>query len=574
VIRARGVEHDPGHRMSVADKSGMVARHGLLLGLARDETDETLKVLARICTLGLVFAFAAEAFTFASQGRSIIDEGVYLNAGRLLFEGALPYRDFPFSQAPGVAYVYGAAVHVFGPSVMVGRWVSLVLGLLGFGAAVWIARALGGRIATWGGLGLSMMNLPALWVAGTVRTQSLSTPLTMLSVLALTLPRRGVLGWALSPSLMLWATAARLTNALAFLAIAGWVAVRLRDQPRRLAGVAALVAGQALVLFAPVLMAPGDAVFHILTAQLGRGERGGPRDSSFGQELAAKFGVLNTPETSFVVVGVLTALVLVLLIAKASRGWRPDFTEPLGDPGTAQLTLILLALLVYLPHLLLNRGFLTYFVTSSVLLVPAVAIGIAERAREPGRGRVPALAVAAMATAVGAVQTPLHWGAWIGRGEASFRHFREVGAELRQLAGPDCTAVTVETALAFEAGCRLLPGLEYSFFSYFPDLGDDEAEARGVLNRSRLVSRIREIRPALIVLGSRDRGSLGLVRRWGEPASPGFLARDGYTFVDRYRISSGAFVGPAPDSVAVEVFVRNDRVGEGRRSRSAPGASP
>ena len=193
--------------MSVCEKSGIVANHGLLVKLAREGT---LKVTARIFLAALAVAYIAEAVAFASLGRSVIDEGVYLNAGRLLYEGQLPYRDFPFSQAPVVAYLYGAAVHLFGTSVVVGRSVSFVLGLLGLGAAIGIARLLAGRAGAAIVLLLSMVNLPALWIAGTVRTQSVSTPLTMLSVLALAMPRRGVLGWALSPSLMLWATGARL----------------------------------------------------------------------------------------------------------------------------------------------------------------------------------------------------------------------------------------------------------------------------------------------------------------------------------------------------------------------------
>lgn len=521
--------------------------------------------------LVLACACVAEAFGFASLGRSIIDEGVFLTAGRLVYEGQLPYRDFPFSQAPVVAYLYGIVVHLFGSSVLAGRLLSFVLGLLGLGAAVWIARALAGRLAAGIVLLLSMLNLPALWVAGTVRTQSVSTPLTMLSVLALAMPRRGALGWALSPSLMLWATGARLTNALALLAILGWVALQLRAQPKRLAAVAALVSAQALVIFAPVLAAPRAAAFHLLTAQLGRGERAGPTQTSFGREVAEKFSIFAEPETSFFVICSLGLVIAVALAMRLRRGWRPDFARPLAEPGTAQLTLLGLALLVFLPHLLLNRGFLTYFVTSSALLIPAIAIGVAALARETSRIRVPALGAVIALLIAGAAMVPSHLGAWVGSGPSSFRHFREVAREVRTLAGPGCTIVTMETALAVEAGCRVLPGLEYSLFSYFPHLGDDEAEARGVLNAARLAARVREHRPELIVLGPRGRSSLRLGPATRRPPSPGFLARDGYTFVERYRISSGAFIRAAPDSVEVDVFARDDLLQPGR-ARTATGA--
>ena len=519
----------------------------------------------------LAFACVAEAFAFALFGRSSIDEGVFLTAGRLVYEGQFPYRDFPFSQAPVVAYVYGVVVHLFGSSVLAARLLSFGMGLLGLGAAFWIARVLAGRLAAGLVLVLSMLNLPALWVAGTVRTQSVSTPLTMLSVLALAMPHRGALGWALSPSLMLWATGARLTNAFALLAILFWVVLQLREQPKRLAAVAAIVSAQAVVIFAPVLAAPRVAAFHVLTAQLGRGERAGPTQTSLGQELAAKFSIFAEPETSFFAICGLSLVIAIALVAQLRRGWRPDFSQPLAEPRTAQLALLGLALLVFLPHLLLERGFLTYFVTSSALLVPAIAIGVAALARETSRIRVPVLAVVLALLVAGAAIVPSHLGAWVGAGPSSFRHFREVARELRTLAGPDCTIVTMETALAVEAGCRVLPGLEYSLFSYFPHLGDEEAEAHGVLNAVRLVARIREQAPELIVLGPRGRSSLRLGPATRRPPSLGFLARDGYTFVERYRISSGAFVRAAPDSVEVDVFARDDLLRAGR-ARTATGA--
>ena len=118
--------------------------------------------------------------------------------------------------------------------------------------------------------------------------------------------------------------------------------------------------------------------------------------------------------------------------------------------------------------------------------------------------------------------------------------------------------VTMETALAVEAGCRVLPGLEYSMFSYFPGLSDEEAARRGVVNQDLLVARVRDLRPELIVLGPRGRSSLRLGAGKGAPPSPGFLAPRGYTFSARHRISSGAHVRVAPDSVAVDVFVRDD----------------
>jgi hypothetical protein len=515
----------------------------------------------RVLLALLVVAYVAESLAFALLGRGVIDEGVYLGAGRLVMEGQLPYRDFPFSQGPLVAYVYGPAQALFGSSVLTGRLLSWGLGVGGFAVALWIARSLGGRVAAGCVLVLSMTNLPLLWVSGTVRTQSLSTPLTLLGVLALAGRWTGALGFAIAPSLLLWSTSARLTNALAFVAVALWTAVRLRGKPRMLAQVAGIVGVQGLIAFAPLLAAPRDALFHILTAQLGRGERTGVDATSFSEEVLAKFEVFLAPETSFVAVVGLTLIVAGVLVAQARRGWVPSLSRPLSDPGSAQLTLVALAFLVFVPHLLLNRGFLTYFVTSSALLVPAIAIGVASFASEGRRERTVLLATVALFLGVAVLSAARQLPAWIGSGDASFSHFRDVARDVATHADGadgDCTIVTMETALAVETGCRVLPGLEYSLFSYFPKLSDEEATARGVVNRSLLTARIRELRPELIVLGPRGRSTLRVGGANRTPPTLGFLAPRGYGFVERHRISSGAFLRTAPDTVPVDVFVRDD----------------
>ena len=195
---------------------------------------DTLRSIGLIVLVVLAIAYLVEAVFFAGHARTNIDEGMFLNAGRRVYEGALLYRDFPFSQGPLLPYVYGITQGPFGPSVAVGRAVSLVLALVGFAATLRIAHLGGGRIAAMIAAALSLMNLPALWVATTVRTQSLAAPLVMLSALALSRPPTSTLGWAAAPSLLLWASASRLTLLPAFAAVALWVALRLRRSPSTL----------------------------------------------------------------------------------------------------------------------------------------------------------------------------------------------------------------------------------------------------------------------------------------------------------------------------------------------------
>lgn len=523
--------------------------------------------ISLVALLVLVAAYLVEALVFVSHGRTNIDEGVYLNAARLVYEGQLPYRDFPFSQGPLLPYVYGVAIHIFGPSVLVGRVVSFLLGAVGIGATLWIARSLGGRLAAMIAMALAIVNLPALWVAMTVRTQSLGTPLVLLAALALAAPRRGVWGWAAAPSLLLWASGARVTVLLAFAAVSLWVALQLRKSRSLLMRVSAVVGAQAIVIFSPLWIAPDAARFHLFTAQLTRSERGGVQHDSFIDQAIGKVSILFEPQTDFFPIFPLVLAITINLVWMWRRGWRPNLERPLGDPLSAQFVLVALAMLVFVPHLVFSHGFLTYFVTSSALLVPAIAIGAARGTPDGARSPPFVLSIVASLLAFSLVTVPVHWSSWVGSGRSSFLAFREVGRELRDLAGPDCTILTMETALALETGCHVLPGLEYSIFSYFPKLSKQEAKRRGVLNAELLKQRVLELQPELIALG--PTGVAALRRgagkdesphrgRRNEPPSLGFLSSGGYTFYETYRISSGARIRGVPDTVGVATFVRND----------------
>jgi hypothetical protein len=153
----------------------------------------------------------------------------------------------------------------------------------------------------------------------------------------------------------------------------------------------------------------------------------------------------------------------------------------MGHPHTAQFSLALLAAASFAPQLAFANAFPSYLVSVWALLAPALGIAAASWLDRMGR---PALGVVLAALlAVGlAANAAAQWPRWIGSGAASVTAFRELGRALARRHGPDCVALTFETHLAVEAGCRVLPGLEYSLFSYFPELDTETARAHGVLD--------------------------------------------------------------------------------------------
>lgn len=75
-------------------------------------------------TLFALVIYLAFAFSFILLGKANADEGWYLYASKLVYEGQLPYQDFAYTQTPLLPYVYGIAQKIFSPSIYLGRIVT------------------------------------------------------------------------------------------------------------------------------------------------------------------------------------------------------------------------------------------------------------------------------------------------------------------------------------------------------------------------------------------------------------------------------------------------------------------
>jgi hypothetical protein len=418
-----------------------------------------------------------------------------------------------------------------------------------------------------------MANLPALWAGTTVRTLALSTLLAVLAALALSVRWSHVLGLALAPSLLLWSTGIRLTNGLALLAVLVWTGTQLRRTPGAWK-VGALVAAQIPLVLAPMLAAPRAAFFHTVVAQWTRSERGGLRYETLLGSLFAKVEFAFAPSTDYFPIPLLALVAIAGLAWSAWRGWRPDLSLPLRDDRSAQLALVMLAALVFVPHLAFEQVHFEYFTTPSVMLAVAVAIGAVRWAEGAGIRALAVYAALGILLVAAAVDSSREWRTWLSFGPGSVARLREVGREVRKLAGPDCTMVTFQTHLAVEAGCRPLPGLEYSLFSFLPDLPRDTAEARGVLTPELLDRRVAELRPELVVVHPRYLAKL-LGRpgdapsvRGGHAEAAAVLGDPGsalgaYAFHGSHRIGNGPRLPLFPASIRIDVYVRRDLL-EGR----------
>lgn len=77
----------------------------------------------------------------------IIDEGVYLYAGKLVSEGKIPYIDFAHVQGPLFPIFYGLLNILFGQDIYTNRIITTIFGLSGLFFGGLIAKKLGGKTA-------------------------------------------------------------------------------------------------------------------------------------------------------------------------------------------------------------------------------------------------------------------------------------------------------------------------------------------------------------------------------------------------------------------------------------------
>ncbi|MEW6555770.1 MAG: hypothetical protein AB1349_00270 [Elusimicrobiota bacterium] len=95
----------------------------------------------------LILVLAILMVVLISHRAVIIDEGVYLYAGKLVSEGKIPYLDFAHVQGPLFPVFYGLLNIVFGQDIYINRIVTTLFGLSGLIFGGLIAKKLGGKTA-------------------------------------------------------------------------------------------------------------------------------------------------------------------------------------------------------------------------------------------------------------------------------------------------------------------------------------------------------------------------------------------------------------------------------------------
>lgn len=436
------------------------------------------------------------------------DEGLYVLAAGRAFDAGDFYADAPFFHMPGSAVALAGLLPLVGPELTALR---LLLAALSFAGLLLIGAVVRGERGPRAEAVFAALAATSPFALTTLPTIASYSALAFcgLALAAAGLAMRSARGAVVAGAGIGFATAVRIAYAPAAAVLL--FALLRRDGPRVAAAFVAAVACTVAALSGWWLLTdPAASWRNVIEAQV---ERARWTPYLWSTDVwANKLAVAGS-----LLLHVLAPTLLLLLAAVA----RPRRGAPARGSGP-----LLHALLwpVVVVHFAPTPSYLVYFASAAPLLFAACAVAIADRelARLPAWVAVAALAGLAAQDNVFARGQPRPF-AWVGDGARALDEpgWRRAVAELRARTGPGAPVWSFDTSLVVQAGRRVLPGFEMSYFGLYPAATRAYAEQRRVLDLSLALEPLTS-RGAAAVLASR-RYTWDVLRR--DPAARDALVR-------------------------------------------------
>lgn len=470
------------------------------------------KARARWFELALALQLAGYtglALFYLWYGDVNIDEGWYLRAANLVFDGKIPYRDFPFYQAPLSAYVYGISQVAAGPGILAGRLTTLAVAFVTLAAGIRTCWLLGGRAAALLFPVLFGVHPIVLFAFTTVRTEALTSAFLVLALWSTVERWPDRARWTGILTFLLLATLTRI--AAAPLLFGAWIAAvwANRDDRQFVEWIMAvtLVAGVAGVLLVR-FVGWDDVLFNLVTSQTRRHLMwkvpfGWMPDQSFRTKATALLGMLGQYPIHFAA-GVAA---LAWCVSSLAQWWSARDRPSRWTLG--MWAIAYLAWGIYLTQNVPRSIFLQYFVPSATLFAvgSAAAIGRAWELRQVER-RALAVGVGCVALLLG-LQFYVGYTTWVEVDRPTILSVRALAERVRNLTPRDGHLVTLDASMLVEPDRETPSEVAMGFFSYWPGMEYfGELQQRGVVNEYKLWSLIRDPSTTTVVLSDQ---AIGLI---------------------------------------------------------------
>lgn len=448
----------------------------------------------RLAFIGAVTAFLATAAFLLVYREVNLDEGWYLWAARLVYEGRIPYRDFAYPQAPLLPYVYGLFRPVWGQGLYQGRLTTFLFAAWGLVIGYKLARARGGPWA-----GVLFLWLQTTTLVAAAYTVAYTAPYALASALLLLAFHQGLdtvhedRHNILATLAMVAAAATRLSAAAGLAVFLPYLVYRSRDRRRALVLVALTTAVAGVLFFGPFLALSGRVMLYDVFGF--HTDRMIPEDWP-RVRLRSLLDTLHDFGAPF-------SLVLMGLIGGIVALARSRTRRVLLRAHLPELVIGLTALALFVAHLL-PRTTMSFYHSLQMPLVAVlgsltmVKLGAGLWRQERLRPLLAVLVVLFLAVHAG----------WQFRRVLAYElvrwpprpHIAVVQAAARaieSLVPPGSPILTFATPLVVETDLRLLPGYEMSIFAYRPTWSTAEARRYRVVNNELLQEALAQPQPVV-----------------------------------------------------------------------------
>lgn len=454
----------------------------------------------------LLLLYAGVALWFGQVRPIDGDEGFYAAAAGLVSEGAAPYRDFFYPQAPVAPYLYAGLVKVAGHHLQHLRVGSSLLAVLAVVPWVLYLRRQGPPVTAVALAGAMLILADPHLLSWNVTVKTFAAGNAFMSW-CLFLLWRGLSGK--SPLTLagagLLAGLAVATRALygpmvLTLGLGLAVAARRRRLPAGLSGLAAFAAGGllgSLPLWLAWLQDPDLFWFNNYTCHQIR--YSDLRAQGLGQSFGPRAGAALAAAGQALLLSPYRLFMLVL----AGLGWWSLGRGPGREDPHRPFQLILAAgAAAFLATNLLPDPVHPQYLTATAgpLLLPAAVLGLAALS---GRWKkAPAWPVAALALALGSHALLVQKDGVNPEHEWTWESYRQVCALVEQHTEPNDMVASFWPGYVFETGRRHVPGMENHFAIGVSERLDARQKNRyHIIGKELLAEMFRARRPRAVVLG-------------------------------------------------------------------------
>jgi hypothetical protein len=416
-----------------------------------------------------------------------LDEGWYLWASKLVYEGKLLYRDFAYTQTPVLPYVYGLGGWILGEGLYQGRVITLLFTLGAVALSVATARRIAGRVAAFCTLALLIVSPFALTQFTYTATYALAAFFLAASLYVATSPWPESWRIVLATGLAVLAVGVRLSMIVVLLPLIVYLAWTGRRWPWRALG----ALGSTLCWLALTL-----GIYYGLTGEWMRYDTLGFHTDRLLKTEWHRLRMWHMSQRTLADFLFLIGMTAAAGMAGAVQLWQARGQAPARlRPGMLLLSVAGMVFALFAVHLLPRTTDSYYNSLQTPLMALAGSVVLAQwlAQERPNRRRYLWVLIIMLLLAHGGRQ----WRALVRdqtlaqppRNQIAL--VRESAALLRRFTTPGQMLLSFSPHLALEAGLRVLPGYEMAIFAYRPTWTDEEVDRYHVVNNRRLLDDLR-----------------------------------------------------------------------------------